>query len=274
MNDLRSTDDEAFIRAILDAPGDKAPRLVYADWLDERDDPRGAFLRAELAHRGDTERLHGQAVGLDPVWVARVSRPPVGACVEHVRFEKTRPPITRDALAAIERRFALTLPADYQAFLLNYNAAWSDSAFFRSPNGYLNPLLYVFTVNDPAGAPYDGPGDDFGTAWQIQQLDLPWRLQKIALGTSWPLWDHPGLRDYIPILCDAEEADGESGWLCLGVRGDAIGQVAIPLVGLADDGDRPAVRPIASSFAAFLASLIRPEDGDRFRRVRRRLFEP
>jgi uncharacterized protein (TIGR02996 family) len=32
------TDDEAFIRAIVDAPGDDAPRLIYADWLDERGD--------------------------------------------------------------------------------------------------------------------------------------------------------------------------------------------------------------------------------------------
>ena len=27
------TDDEAFIRAIVAAPADDAPRLVYADWL-------------------------------------------------------------------------------------------------------------------------------------------------------------------------------------------------------------------------------------------------
>jgi uncharacterized protein (TIGR02996 family) len=30
------TDDEAFVRAIVAAPADDAPRLVYADWLDER----------------------------------------------------------------------------------------------------------------------------------------------------------------------------------------------------------------------------------------------
>ena len=41
------TEDEAFIRAIVDSPGDDTPRLVYADWLDDRADPRGAYLRAE-----------------------------------------------------------------------------------------------------------------------------------------------------------------------------------------------------------------------------------
>ena len=41
-------EDEAFIRAIVDNPGDDTPRLVYADWLDDRDDPRGPYLRAEF----------------------------------------------------------------------------------------------------------------------------------------------------------------------------------------------------------------------------------
>ena len=41
------TDDEAFIRAVVDGPGDNTPRLVYADWLDDRADPRGPYLRAE-----------------------------------------------------------------------------------------------------------------------------------------------------------------------------------------------------------------------------------
>jgi uncharacterized protein (TIGR02996 family) len=39
-------DDDAFLRTIVDHPGADLPRLVYADWLDDRDDPRGPFLRA------------------------------------------------------------------------------------------------------------------------------------------------------------------------------------------------------------------------------------
>ena len=44
------TDDaEALLRAILAAPDDDAPRLVYADWLDEHGDPdRAAFIRAQV----------------------------------------------------------------------------------------------------------------------------------------------------------------------------------------------------------------------------------
>ena len=40
--------EEAFLRAIVDRPGDDTPRLVYADWLDDHDaSARAAFLRAE-----------------------------------------------------------------------------------------------------------------------------------------------------------------------------------------------------------------------------------
>jgi uncharacterized protein (TIGR02996 family) len=43
-------DDGAFLEAIRANPDDTGLRLVYADWLDERDDPRAEYLRvaAEL----------------------------------------------------------------------------------------------------------------------------------------------------------------------------------------------------------------------------------
>jgi uncharacterized protein (TIGR02996 family) len=43
------TRDQAFLQAILDSPDDDAPRLVYADWLEERGDPRGEFIRLQCA---------------------------------------------------------------------------------------------------------------------------------------------------------------------------------------------------------------------------------
>lgn len=38
---------EPFLQEILAAPGDDGPRLVYADWLEERGDPRGEFIRIQ-----------------------------------------------------------------------------------------------------------------------------------------------------------------------------------------------------------------------------------
>jgi uncharacterized protein (TIGR02996 family) len=42
------TDAAAFIRAVIAAPADDLPRLVYADFLDERGDPRGEFVRVQV----------------------------------------------------------------------------------------------------------------------------------------------------------------------------------------------------------------------------------
>jgi uncharacterized protein (TIGR02996 family) len=74
------TDDDAFLAAVGASPGDDLPRLVYADWLDERDDLRGSFLRVHLALRGllpdHPHRPAGEAElsrlrrGLDPSWLA------------------------------------------------------------------------------------------------------------------------------------------------------------------------------------------------------------
>jgi uncharacterized protein (TIGR02996 family) len=42
------TDEEAFLNAIVANPNDRTTRLAYADWLDERDDPRAEFVRLHV----------------------------------------------------------------------------------------------------------------------------------------------------------------------------------------------------------------------------------
>jgi uncharacterized protein (TIGR02996 family) len=39
--------EDAFLAAIREATVDRAPRLIYADWLEERGDPRGELIRIE-----------------------------------------------------------------------------------------------------------------------------------------------------------------------------------------------------------------------------------
>src|SRR5947209_2333045 len=40
---------EAFLQAIIEAPEDDAPRLVYADWLEDNGDPhRAEFIRVQV----------------------------------------------------------------------------------------------------------------------------------------------------------------------------------------------------------------------------------
>src|SRR5262245_11845729 len=39
--------DDAFLQAIIEDPDDDGPRLVYADFLDERGDPQGEVIRLQ-----------------------------------------------------------------------------------------------------------------------------------------------------------------------------------------------------------------------------------
>ncbi len=60
-----SGDDGAFLRAIIDNPDDDLPRLVYADYLDERGDPRGEFIRVQVERAtlpADDDRQVGLAL--------------------------------------------------------------------------------------------------------------------------------------------------------------------------------------------------------------------
>ena len=125
-----TAEDDAFTRTIVDSPGHDLPRLVYADWLDDRNDPRGPFLRAEVEwaqpwkdgqRPGDATELRAMAAGLDPLWVARVARPPVGVCCDHLRFEGSGPVLRRKDVDEIDRWPGVKLPVEYKAFLLNHN---------------------------------------------------------------------------------------------------------------------------------------------------------
>src|SRR5205823_4203795 len=76
-------------------PDDDATRLVYADWLEERGDVRGEFLRTEVALRELTtrHRLRGELTA---------------------RLEALLPRIDREWLARVERsdRYTMLWPAD------------------------------------------------------------------------------------------------------------------------------------------------------------------
>jgi uncharacterized protein (TIGR02996 family) len=78
------SEEEAFLANMTASPTDNVARLVYADWLDERGDPRGEFLRVECAllenlrdsPRNDPLRTRYLAlwVTTDPAWLRRVDR--------------------------------------------------------------------------------------------------------------------------------------------------------------------------------------------------------
>lgn len=66
------SDDASFIQAIRKDPEDTACRLIYADWLDERNDPRGEYLRLGCRQAEINARLALLRQQLDPEWLAAV----------------------------------------------------------------------------------------------------------------------------------------------------------------------------------------------------------
>jgi uncharacterized protein (TIGR02996 family) len=226
-------EDEAFIRAIVDSPGDDLPRLVYADWLDDRDDPRGAYLRAEAEWakpwRGgecpaDSPALRELTSGLDPVWVARVSRPPVGACCEQIAFTGRGPRVTQDDLDSFERANRLRLPNDYRAFLLNLNGGFTPVAWLPTPRNEAGiELTCLYALCPFAGeAPADGPQ----------------RLQGIE-GFGDGVWP------YLPI----GDCGGREWMIVMDVTRDVFDVL------LFEDYTEDCLIPLTESFAQFLSIL-------------------
>jgi uncharacterized protein (TIGR02996 family) len=75
--------DTAFLQAMLASPEDASTRLVYADWLEQRGDGRGEFLRLDLqverynredGSESNLERRHRElAATIDPGWLTLVT---------------------------------------------------------------------------------------------------------------------------------------------------------------------------------------------------------
>jgi uncharacterized protein (TIGR02996 family) len=70
------SDEQAFLNAIRANPDDDTARLVYADWLDERDDARGQFVRLHLALRSVAPDHAQRAAGEQELSALRKARSP------------------------------------------------------------------------------------------------------------------------------------------------------------------------------------------------------
>jgi uncharacterized protein (TIGR02996 family) len=68
-------DEAAFLKALRDNPADDTARLVYADLLDERSDPRAEFIRLRQQYAQVTARINELASQCDPAWLAAVGGP-------------------------------------------------------------------------------------------------------------------------------------------------------------------------------------------------------
>lgn len=150
------SEDEAFVARLRAKPDDETARLVYADFLDERDDPRGAYLRAEAAwvalqpqdeqYRPLYRELSRRAAVLDPAWLVSASR--VGHLVRTVcepgpSYTVPPPLDPRPAFAELRAVYAeafgaeaaserFCLPVDFLAFVTLYGGASNGTTYYLS----------------------------------------------------------------------------------------------------------------------------------------------
>lgn len=66
--------EQAFLETIRKNPEDDDARAVYADWLEQRGDPRGEYLRLELQLHRIPDRLAVLAEAIPSTWVEAISR--------------------------------------------------------------------------------------------------------------------------------------------------------------------------------------------------------
>lgn len=81
---------DSLVAAIQAEPDDDLPRLIYADWLDEHGDPRGTFVRAQVAlaqlppddpRRAEWAKLEKELLAEhEAEWASDLAEEPFGWC--------------------------------------------------------------------------------------------------------------------------------------------------------------------------------------------------
>lgn len=124
----RYREEQAFIREILFEPTDLSARLIYADWLDERQDPRARLLRIDVElQQLSSEDFQRQLLlveraeivpGLDRNWVGLLGLASIERCPESIETlnwtgtEEGSPPERIEFKYRCPKRWENLKPAD------------------------------------------------------------------------------------------------------------------------------------------------------------------
>jgi carbon storage regulator CsrA len=103
----RGAQEQAFVQAIIESPDDEGIRLIFADWLDDHDDPFGEFIRiqCQLARLAEEDAGRQELIEREQALLARHAK----AWREHL------PPILRSE--PFERGFVETARLTVAEFL-------------------------------------------------------------------------------------------------------------------------------------------------------------
>ena len=171
-------DDRAFLDQIFDHPEDQSVRLVYADWLEERGDPRGELLRlrGELASLSEKDRCRAKlrqrerelTAACDEDWLVLLERAdwklryrelePTGAHAP--RWVPAMQKKIGEALRAFEAEFGHPLPRSYKAYAHVFGYG-EMAGFFRitdpcARDSYDTPAGFNREIQESHGETFTG----------------------------------------------------------------------------------------------------------------------
>jgi uncharacterized protein (TIGR02996 family) len=141
--------ESALIRAVLADPGTALPRQIYADWLDERGDRRGEYLRLvcdlDMCRCSDDEaenareRIRELQATIDPFWLAQMNR---GRKQPQRRRSEQRPLTTRE-----RQRLRVAFSGDRTLFQRRFFDRWPE-AYHRAYSAEIEDLIRRMTAKD------------------------------------------------------------------------------------------------------------------------------
>jgi uncharacterized protein (TIGR02996 family) len=168
------SDERAFFRAISSKPLDRTVRLVYADWLEERNDPRAEFVRVQVQlselppddpSRPAVEAREQKLRAACPAyWLARLD-PPVWCLAGNIVVEHAAGPGGREA-----RRGTRLLRAGAKLYLADNR---HTSAVFESGSRRYESLRVVAQHRQSRNWILCWVRAQHTTSWRVQLVHQP-----------------------------------------------------------------------------------------------------
>jgi uncharacterized protein (TIGR02996 family) len=144
-------EEQAFLDAITANPADDCHRLVYADWLEERGDPRSEYirLRLKLPERRGRKRVQARLAELsddiDDGWRRQVFAVPKLA---FKKYRRVKQPVTEPVTKFGGQPVWVSDPAwpiSRRGEVMRFVSQVSVPAFFGAP--LAGKMVYVFAVH-------------------------------------------------------------------------------------------------------------------------------
>jgi uncharacterized protein (TIGR02996 family) len=231
--------EEDFLAAIAATPEDPV-RLVYADWLEQRGDPRAELVRIEaqlwaapidlVRYRGLQRRRTELRVGCDLAWQLAIERPSMAEIRRRVEllseldpkreiFASSRhqyalpDPMPEADVAALEAKHGFTVPAQYRTYLT------------QLANGGAGPDygIWPFSAGPELAAAFPAPASEKAMEAAGEELESPQGAIVVAevgcgaffwLAISGPaagtVWLQTEYSTWFPLLADGRVAYSET----------------------------------------------------------------